>query len=115
MVLAELDVVVNNAMRRASFAALRSAGAPWALAVEPGVPHFSLSVAQRDLTIDWMRAIVPRGNAGPFRETSPQVGFLGDPASGLIAPRHTFTGNLIASSWFPKRPLATQWSAFIGM
>ncbi|QJR37545.1 hypothetical protein [Gemmatimonas groenlandica] len=114
MVLAELDVVVNNPMLRASFAALRTAGAPWALAVEPGVPHNSLSLGQRELTIDWMRAILPLGNAGPFRKTSPQVGFLGDPTDGQIAPSHAFTGDLIASSWFPARPLATQWSAFIG-
>lgn len=115
MVLAELDVVVNNQALRTSFAALRTAGAPWALAIEPGVPHFSLSVAQRELTVDWMRAVLPLGHAGPFRQTSPQVGFLGDPANGEITPSRAFTGDLAASSWFPMRPLATQWSAFIGM
>ncbi len=113
MVLAELDVIVNNPMLRASFAALRTAGAPWAMAVEPGVPHNSLSVAQRELTVDWMRAILPLTNAGPFRETSPQVGFLGDPVSGEIAPSRAFTGSVAAASWFPNRPLAAQWTAFI--
>jgi hypothetical protein len=115
MVLAELDAFVNNTTLRAAFEAQRAAGAPWAMAVEPGVPHFSLSLAQRQLTVDWMRAILPLGNAGPFRQNSPQVGFFGDPATGQIAPASTFAGDLGTASWFPKRPLATQWAAFIGL
>ncbi len=115
MVLAELDAFVNNPLMRSTFAALRTAGAPWAMAVEPGVPHFSLSLAQRQLTVDWMRAILPLGNAGPFHQNSPQVGFLGDPATGLISPARTFAGDRRTASWFPMRPLAAQWAAFIGM
>ncbi len=115
MVLAELDAVVNNPLLRSTFAALRTAGAPWAMAVEPGVPHFSLSLAQRQLTVDWMRAILPLGNAGPFHQNSPQVGFFGDPATGVISPARTFAGDRSTASWFPKRPLATEWAAFIGM
>jgi hypothetical protein len=61
MVLAELDAFVNNTMLRATFEAHRAAGAPWAMALEPDVPHHSLSPEQRELTVDWMRAILPLG------------------------------------------------------
>jgi hypothetical protein len=114
MVLAELDAFVNNTMLTATFQAHRAAGAPWAMAVEPGVPHHSLSSAQRELTVDWMRAILPLWNAGPFRQSSPRVGWLGDPATGQIAPIRTFAGDRSAASWVPTRPLAAQWAAFIG-
>ncbi len=115
MVLAELDVLVDNTVVGATFAAHRAAGAPWAMALEPGVPHFSLSPAQRQLTVDWMRAILPLGKASPFRQNPPQVGFLGDPVIGQITPARAFTGDPSAASWFPKRPLAVQWAAFIGI
>ncbi len=115
MVLAENDVVISNAVVSASFRAGRAAGAPWAVAVEPGVSHFSLSLAQREVTVDWMRAILPLGNAGPFHQRSPKVGFIGDPATGEIVPSARYTGDVGTSSWFPKRSLAEQWAAFIGM
>lgn len=115
MILAELDAFVDNTMLTTTFEAHRDAGAPWAMAVEPGVPHHSLSPAQRELTIAWMRAILPLGTAGPFRQTSPQVGWLGDPATGQIAPASAFAGDRSTASWFPTRPLAVQWAAFIGL
>lgn len=114
MVLSELDAFVNNTALTATFQAHRAAGAPWAMAVEPGVPHHWLSPARRELIVDWMRAILPLGNADPFRQTSPHVGWLGDPATGHIAPAQTFTGDRTTASWFPKRPLAVQWAEFIG-
>jgi dienelactone hydrolase len=114
MVLAEHDAFVDNTMLSATFEAHRAAGAPWAMALEPGVPHHSLSPAQREVTVDWMRAILPLGNAGPFRQSSPRVGWLGDPATGQIAPARTFAGDRSTASWVPVRPLATQWAAFIG-
>ena len=115
MVLAELDAFVDNTLLSATFEAYRAAGAPWAMALEPGVPHHSLSPAQRELTVDWMRAILSLGNAAPFRQNPPQVGWLGDPATGDIAPVRTFAGDPSAASWFPTRPLAAQWATFMGL
>jgi hypothetical protein len=115
MVLAEFDARADNTMLSATFEAHRTAGAPWAMALEPGVPDHSLSPVQRELTVDWMRAILPLGTAGPFRQNPPQVGWLGDPATGQIAPAWTFAGERSAASWFPTRPLAEQWAAFIGL
>jgi dienelactone hydrolase len=114
MVLAELDAIVDNAMLSATFEAHRAADAPWAMALEPGVPHHSLSPAQRELTVDWMRAILQLANAGPFHQSSPRIGWLGDPATGQIAPVRTFAGDRSATSWVPIRPLAVQWAEFIG-
>jgi pimeloyl-ACP methyl ester carboxylesterase len=115
MVLAELDAFVNNTMLRATFETHRAAGAPWAMAMEPGVPHHSLSPAQRELTVAWMRAILPLANARPFHQNGPQVGWLGDPSSGQISPVQKFGGDRSKASWFPTRPLAAQWAAFIGL
>lgn len=114
MVLAENDVFVPNPVLQGIFAAHRAAGAPWGMTVEPGAIHLSLSAAQADFTIAWMRAILPRGNAGPFRGTSPRVGFLGDPATGAISPARGDAGDPATASWLPTRPLAVQWRAFQG-
>ena len=114
MVLAEIDAFVDNAMLSATFEGHRAAGAPWAMALERGVPHHSLSPAQRELTVDWMRAILPLGTAGPFHQNPPQVGWLGDPATGQVAPIQMFAGDRSAASWFPTRPLAAEWAEFIG-
>ncbi len=114
MVLGELDINVDNTMLRATFEAHRAAGAPWALAVEPGAVHFSLTPAQRELTVDWMRAILPLGQARPFRQQWPRVGWFGDPTTGQIARVQPFAGGRSTASWFPTRPLAVQWAAFIG-
>ncbi len=114
MVLAELDAFVNNAMLTATFQTHRAAGAPWAMALERGVPHHSLSPAQRELTVGWMRAILPIGAAGPFHANPPKVGWLGDPATGQISPVRAFRGDPSDASWFPTRPLADAWAAFIG-
>jgi hypothetical protein len=112
VVLAELDAFVNNAMLRATFESHRAAGAPWAMALERGVPHHSLSESQRELTVAWMRAILPLTNAGAFRRNPPRVGWLGDPSTGEIASVAAFAGDRSAASWFPTRPLALQWAAF---
>ena len=115
MVLAEFDAFVDNTMLSSTFETHRAAGAPWAMALERGVPHHSLSPAQRELTIGWMRAILPlRAAGGSLRERPPHVGWLGDPSTGRIAPSRIFAGDLGTASWFPTRPLAEEWAAFIG-
>lgn len=114
MVLAELDAFVDNTALTATFETHRAAGAPWARALEPGVPHHAFTPALRELTVDWMRAILSRQGAGPFRGRSPQVGWLGDPGTGQVASVRSFAGDPGTASWFPTRPLAEEWAAFIG-
>ena len=114
MVLAELDAFVDNAMLTETFETHRAAGAPWALALERGVPHHSLTPAQRQLTVDWMRAILPLGAANPIRLPWAEMGWLGDPVSGEIGPVENFGGDPDEASWFPRRPVAQAWARFIG-
>ena len=115
MILAEFDVFVDNAALTAAFHTHRAAGAPWAMAVEGGVLHHSLTPAQRELTVEWMRTVLPLREAGAgIRQLSPQAGWLGDPASGEIAPIQRFVGNPSGASYFVTRPLALAWAAFLG-
>jgi hypothetical protein len=115
MVLSEFDTFVNNAMLTATFQAHRAAGAPWAMALERGVIHFTLTPAQRELTVNWMDAILPFTAAGgTIHQRPPQVGWLGDPTTGGIVPTQRFEGDPATASFFPTRQLAAEWSAFIG-
>jgi len=115
MVLAEFDTFVDNAMLTATFEAHRAAGAPWALALERGAIHFTLTPAQRELTVNWMDTILPfSAPGGTIHRRPPQVGWLGDPTTGEIAPVPRFAGDASGASLLPTRPLAEEWAAFIG-
>ena len=58
IMLASRDVSTENAKITAMFKLNRGAGALWALAMEPNVPHHMLTPSHRAITINWMRAIV---------------------------------------------------------
>jgi len=115
LVLAEFDMFVDNAMLTETFGAHRAAGAPWAMALERGTVHFTLTPAQRELTVNWLDAILPlSAPGGTIRQRPPQVGWLGDPTTGGIAPVQRFEGDPATASFFPTRPLAAEWAAFLG-
>ena len=115
LVLAETDIFVDNAMLTATFQAHRAAGAPWALAVEPGTIHFTVTPALRELLVNWMDAILPfSAPGGTIRQRPSHVGWLGDPATGEITPSQRFDGDPVTASYFPTRPLAAEWAALIG-
>lgn len=114
MMLAGMDAFVDNVMLTATFAIHRAAGAPWALALEPGVPHHSLSTAQRELTVEWLEAILPLSSTAPSRPPLARMGWLGDPATGEIAPVQAFGGDPASASWFPKRRNAGTWASIVG-
>jgi len=114
MILAELDVFVDNAALIAAFQAHRAQGAPWAMALERGVPHHALSAAQRELTVGWMRAVLPLASTRALSRNSSHAGWLGDPANGAVAPVSVFVGEPSQASWFPARRLAQDWATFIG-
>jgi len=62
-----------------------------------------------------MDAILPfSAPGGTIHRRPPQVGWLGDPATGRIAPVQRFDGDPTTASFFPTRPLAAEWSVFIG-
>lgn len=115
VVLAELDAFVDNAMLTATFRANRRAGALWALALEPGVPHHSLTPAQRELTTLWMSTVLAirlRATASaPLREVDASSGWVGDIASGEVARADEFPGH-VSGSWFPSEEIAERWKTF---
>jgi hypothetical protein len=118
VVQAELDAFVNNAAVEAAFEGNRAAGALWALAKERGVPHHSLSVIQRQVTINWMSTILDRRlrfNPGrdPLVRIAASSGWLGDLSTGEAAPWGTYSGDRAFASWLPSESTAHDWEAFV--
>ncbi|MEO6331703.1 MAG: carboxypeptidase-like regulatory domain-containing protein [Gemmatimonadaceae bacterium] len=115
VVLAELETFVDNAMLAAAFRANRRVGALWALALEPGVPHHSLTPAQREITTLWMSTILAlrlgTTSSAPLRDVAPSSGWLGDIASGEVAQWSEFPDPSFGS-WFPSKEIAEQWKTF---
>ena len=114
MVLAGNDVFVDNAALRASFEQMRTKGAPWAMAVEPGVPHHSLSESQQELVLSWINVVAQRGKFHPLWLLPSRLGFVGDHATGKIMPANRYKGDPKMSSWLPTRPLGRQWAVLAG-
>ena len=119
MVLAELDAFVDNAALTAAFEANRKAGALWALALEPGVPHHAATPVHRQTTLDWMRAIVDLrvldGLAGPNAPIAEAAGWLGDRATGQAWRWADYPGDRKAANWFPSQATAEQWRVLAGV
>ena len=119
VVLAELDAFVNNATLTTAFERNRGAGALWALATEPDVPHHSLTSAQRELTINWISTILdlrlPATSSAPLREIPETSGWLGNRATGEAAPWATYSGNRALASWLPSEATAQEWERFVAI
>lgn len=117
VILAELDVLVNNTTVTAAYRANRDGGALWALALERGVSHFGVSPAQRDLAINWMNTILglrlESGSSTALRPISEPLGWLGDPSSTSVMPWSSFTGNPRSASWLPSQGTAEEWRTFV--
>ena len=118
VVLAELDTVMDITKPIAIFEARRAGGALWAVAVEPGVPHHSLTPAHHRMTIEWLRAIaalrLPADGSGTLQELDETTGWLGDRGSGEAAPWATFAGDRARASWMPSEAAAESWQALVG-
>jgi hypothetical protein len=116
---AEFEVFVDNAAVAVAFAGNRGAGALWALAMEPGVNHFSLTPGQRAVTINWMQTILELRLGAPGQSSllaiDETAGWLADPATGEVAPWAAYTGDPAAASWFPSQATAEYWEAFVGI
>lgn len=117
VVLAELDAFVDNSALWTGFAASRGAGGIWALALEPGVPHHSLTPAHRDLTIRWMDEILTlrlgTTAADALRDVVESAGWTGTHSTGRVEPWSS-DADLGDTSWFPSRVTAEEWALFGG-
>lgn len=117
MILAERDDIVNNEAVVAAFEFNRRAGGLWSVAIEPDVPHHSLTPGHRALTVNWLRAIVELrlGAAAqdPLREVAESSGWLGHPDVG-ISDWAGYPGDRKAGNWFPSQATAEEWWKFTG-
>lgn len=115
MILAENDIIGDNKAVIAAFEFNRNAGGLWALAVEPGVSHHSLTPSHRALTLNWLRAIVDlrlgASAQDPLRILPESSGWLGHPDFG-VSSWADYPGDRGAASWFPNRNTAEEWWAF---
>lgn len=115
MVLAELDAFVDNSKLAAKFEANRSAGALWAAALEPGVPHHFLTLAQQQVTEGFMYEVVSArvpGGSGALTPVSESIGWLGNPATREVAAWSSYSGDRRSAAWFLSGARAEQWRAF---
>jgi dienelactone hydrolase len=115
--LAALDARVDNVALTRVFEGNRAAGARWALAVEAAVPHDELSVAQHQLTIDWISTIVqlrlPANRSDQLREVAETSGWVGNPATGQAAPWASYAGDRAIASWLPSQRMAERWEGLM--
>jgi hypothetical protein len=116
LVLAEFDAFVDNASLAAQFELNRKGGGLWGMAKEPRMPHYSLSLAQRQLTVDWMRSVMElrvQGASGALRGLTESDGWLGDNTTGIATPWEAYTGDKSIASWIPTQPIALQWQVLV--
>jgi len=117
MVLEEFDAFVDNSKLTAKFEANRSAGALWAAALEPGVPHHFLTLAQQDVTEAFMYNVVSArvpGNSRALTPVSESTGWLGNPATREVAAWSSYGGDRRSAAWFLSGAGAEEWRAFSG-
>ena len=116
MILAEHDAFADNRAVVAAFESNRRAGGLWAVAVQPGVPHHSLTPSHRALTVNWLRTIVERrlgaSALDPLRDIPESTGWLGHPDFG-VSDWADYTGDRKAASWFPSQATAEEWWEFV--
>jgi hypothetical protein len=104
---------------RTLFKSGRAVGAPWSLALQPGVPH---QIRGTDMTkatalaIPWITAVVrerlPRAG-GRLRAVPPETGWLGNPSTGEVFPYGSYAGDKSEASWLPDEPSARAWQAVV--
>jgi dienelactone hydrolase len=116
ILLLEQDTFADNKAVIAAFKANRKAGALWALAVEPGVPHHSLTPAHRAIVINWLREMTKLRLGKSPDDSLPEVaessGWLGDSSIG-VAKYANFRGDRRSASWFPSKATAEEWKMFV--
>jgi hypothetical protein len=118
MVLAELEVFVDNVALGNAFTVNRGAGALWAMSVEPGVPHQAFTPAFRSATVAWLNSVLGSrlsGSAGRIHRVTEQSGWLGDPVTGEVSPWGRYLGDRTTANWFATREAADQWRVLSGI
>lgn len=107
-----------------SWRAGRAVNAPWALAAQPGQPHYSVDglLEASPLMRSWIAAVlsvrVPDGDrttAATPRPVALEAGWLANGATGEIAPyADVGRAERAAASWLPDEATALDWRAMRG-
>lgn len=112
---AELDAVVNNQAVQVTFAANRSRGGLWALAVEPGISHDVATGLGNATLSGWITLALARrlgpAPGDPLIVLDQLSGWLGDQTTLEIAPWATYPGDPSTASWLLSQTAATSWQA----
>jgi hypothetical protein len=116
MILAEGDTIADNQAVIAAFKSNRLAGGRWAVALQPGVPHHSMTPGNRAISVNWLRAVVELrlGAAAqdPLRDVPESSGWLGHPDIG-VSNWTDYPAERRAANWFPSQATAEEWWDFV--
>lgn len=94
----------------------RAQGAPWAFALHPGVPHFSLDgwLRASDLMWHWMEALIAtHAETDPASAAPPLSPWLADPRSSEVAAASAYDGDPLSASWLPDSASAEAWTRLV--
>jgi dienelactone hydrolase len=97
----------------------RSQGALWALAIEPGAGH--TSVSDYTLLSNWMDTVlqarlpetVSPGASVTLKAIDEASGWLGNRGSSSIAEYACYDEDRLRASWLPSMQIAQDWQAFV--
>jgi hypothetical protein len=94
------------------FAVNRRAGAPWALAEEPGAHIVGRS---RDLAVMIFEDILSLrlSETGVLKPLPEKTGFLGDPKSKTVRPMSEGSAPNYPTAWLPSARVAHAWLAML--
>jgi hypothetical protein len=111
--LSELDEPSNLTAVQNAFAANRSSGGLWALAIEPGVQHAEATVvgnqANVNLIATMLAARLPATLGDPLIALDETAGWLGNQTTFEIATWAAYTGNRATASWLLNQSAALSW------
>jgi len=95
-----------------SFDEYRARGAYWALALDPSAGHEL--AAHRSLAIPYLDAVLTQRLGGNgLRPMDEARAWLGDTATGAIAPALQFRGVAREAAWLPDEETARRWREFV--
>jgi dienelactone hydrolase len=115
----ELDTAINPATITTTFQVNRQAGAPWALAVEPGARH--TYVSDLNLIIEWMATVaelrlpeqVTPGQNVVLRTVDATRGWLANRATFEICDYTCYSADRAKAAWLPSMQSARRWQALV--
>jgi hypothetical protein len=97
------------------FEAGRAAGAPWSLSTD-AFGHGPIT--DLELLFAWLDAVLtarlPATAGAPLRAMPEAVGWLGNRASGAVAPWACYGAPRSSASWLPSREAALGWQRMAG-